>query len=35
VTRHIDHITELQERGDDLQLLVDATIENVCGDYWK
>jgi hypothetical protein len=32
VTRHIDHITELQERGDDLQLLVDATIGNVCGD---
>jgi hypothetical protein len=43
VTRHIDHMTELQERGDELQLLVDETIERSfcdsfgneagCGEY--
>jgi hypothetical protein len=32
VTRHIDHMTELEARGDELQLLVDATIEKVYGD---
>ena len=31
VTGHIGHMTELQERGDELQVLVDATIQNVCG----
>jgi hypothetical protein len=34
VTRHIDQMTELQERGDELQLLVDATIEKACGDSY-
>ena len=32
ITHHIGHTTELQERGDELQLLVDATIERVCTD---
>jgi hypothetical protein len=32
VTRHIGHMTELQQRGDELQELVDATIQNLCGE---
>ena len=32
VTRHIGHMTELQQRGDELQVLVDVTIQNACGN---